>query len=202
MMKNYSLLGIIMILLIAAACNKDEAEPLPEPPENYQPITQGSFWTYSGYNGGQSYNVEVTGQTDTIDGNLYFGLNHTLLGEVWFRKENGTYVNLYEINGEKYEFPYLQDNKDTGVSWEFEATIGGIKTLQVYTIRERDTSKVVFGQLFKNVIVVEMSTYLDLGVGYDSAYFTSKNWYANDIGLIFSDISDEGLTFLEFFEIK
>jgi len=201
-MKRFTLFWIALSLIAIASCNKDIEEPVKDPPENYQPLGKGSYWTYSGYNGGQSYNVEVNGFSDTINGYLYHSLNHTLLGEVWFRKEEGVYYNLYEINGTDYEFPYLQDNRDTGVSWEFQANIGGINTRHIYTIRERDVNKVVFGQLFRDVIVVQMDTYLDLGAGFDSVYFSSMNWYANDIGLIFADISNEGLTFLEYYEVK
>lgn len=201
-MKNYLLFVLILSVSILAACNKDEEEPEPEPPTNYQPVSQGSYWTYSGYDGGQSFNVEINGLKDSINGYEYYGFNHTLLGEGWFRKEAGIYYNLLDMNGTQIEFPYLVDNVDTGHTWELETELGGVDTRLVYKILERDVDKVVFGQLFKEVIVVQRKTYLDMGSGFDSVYVNGEYWYANDIGFIFSDISSEGLTYLEFYKVN
>lgn len=201
-MKQYIILAFIIPILWLSACNKDEEEPPPEPPTNYQPVTKGSYWTYSGYNGGQSYNVEMSGLADSLNGYEYLGFNHTLLGEAWFRKEAGVYFNLYTINGTQYEFPYLKDNEKAGHNWIFEANMAGVNTRFSYTILERDTNKVVFGRFYKDVIVVQMDTYYDLGAGFDSMYVSGKYWYANDLGFIFSDINTEGMTYLEFYEIK
>lgn len=200
---NALLRNILLILLLAfVACNKDEEEPEPPPPTNYQPVSKGSYWTYSGYNGGLSYNLEMNGKTDTMASSVWYGMDHTLLGEGWFRKEAGTYFNKYNMNGSDVEFPYLKDNQSVGHSWETQLSLAGINTKLIYTIVERDTSKVVSGQLYKQVIVVRMDTDLDLGSGYGTIDYSGEYWYANNIGFIFSDVENEGMTYLEYFEIR
>jgi hypothetical protein len=201
-MNKLLVLSLLIILIISSACSKDDPEPTPAPPTNYQPITKGSYWTYSGYNGGQSFNTEINGLTDTIIGMQWYGFNHTLLGASWFRKEYGVYYNLYSIGGNMVEFPYLKDDKAVGHTWETQINLAGVTTKLMYSIIEKDVSKVVFGQLYKNVIVVQMETDYDLGGGFGTIDATGEYWYANDIGLIYSDISDEGLTYLDIYKIN
>ncbi|HRZ78009.1 MAG TPA: hypothetical protein P5248_11615 [Bacteroidales bacterium] len=201
-MKILLNISLLLLLMASISCTKDEAEPEPPPPTNYQPISKGSYWTYSGYNGGLSYNLEMNGKTDTLGGIVWFGMDHTLLGEGWFRKEAGIYYNKYFVNGSFLEFPYLKDNETAGHTWETQLSLAGINTKLIYTIKERDVSKVVSGQLYKNVIVVKMDTDWDLGGGFGTIDYTGEYWYANDIGFIFSDVENEGMTFLEIFEIR
>jgi len=200
-MKKY-LFPIMVGLMLLFACNKDEEEPTPPPPTNYQPISAGSYWTYSGFDGGPSFNVTMTGTTDTLSGLPYVEFSHSLYGTGGFRKEGGVYYNLFDFSGSIVEFPYMKDNEPVLHTWDYIATFNGTNTRLRYTILERDVDKVVFGRLFRDVIVVQTDTYYDLGGGFDSVFVTTESWYANDIGLIFSDISDQGMTFLEFYEIK
>ncbi|HOI01030.1 MAG TPA: hypothetical protein PLE85_10895 [Bacteroidales bacterium] len=191
----------LLLSLGMVACDKDMDEPEPLPLDNFFPTSRGSYWTYAGYDGGLTYNVEITG-TDTINGIPYVTFNHSLYGTGKFRKNGGSYYHLFNINGTDTEFLYLKHDQAAGHTWTMEYSMSGIPTRLKYTIEEVDVDKVINGMFYKDVISVRMDTYIDQGGGFDSVYISGIYHYANNIGFIFSDVSGEGMTYLEFFNIK
>lgn len=201
-MKKILFFITILIPVLFISCDKEMEEPEPVPPTNYHPATKGSYWTYAGYEGGLTYNMEISGIDSMINGNKYISFNHSLYGLGWYRKNEGSYYHLFNLNGELVEFLFLKHDQPVGYSWTMEYVLAGVPTRMVYTILGTEEKKTVFGRLYNDVITVKVDTYIDTGGGYGSVYITGTYQYANDVGFIYSDVSGEGKTYLEFFNIK
>jgi hypothetical protein len=64
-----------------------------------------------------------------------------------------------------------------------------------------DVDKVINGMFYKDVISVRMDTYIDQGADLTRSISVALP-LCQHIGFIFSDVSGEGMTYLEFFNIK
>ena len=55
-MKNYFIVGLILMLGIVSCKKEETADPAPEKPVNYMPLTTGSYWVYD------TYSIDSTGK--------------------------------------------------------------------------------------------------------------------------------------------
>jgi hypothetical protein len=158
----------------------------------------------------------VIPQTQSTQGNTYnvFMYNHgspvdTSLG--YFRKASGDYyeyldvAHIFGLDHDVWgEYIFLKDDAAAGTSWTSNpftntyTTNSGTVPMSVRfkeTIQQKDVAVTVQGTTYQNTIVVlEESEYsLDGGATWSSAWFSSTNCYARNVGLIKIDFVDRGV---------
>jgi hypothetical protein len=162
----------------------------------YQPLTAGSYWKYSYTTLGSPLDTGITtisGKTTLIKGNTYYEANQTSKN---FGAQKGYYYNnnhTYSQRGDTYvhgltvELLYLNDTASVGQTWIAPFTdnglVNGIPARIVGKVVEKDMSRTVEGNTFKNVI----HTSLDLQYWYASAFETAITYHmyiAKGVGII------------------
>ena len=73
-MKNTVLIALVALLLgFNSSCKKKDSTPPSTTPQNFQPVSAGSTWTYATVSNGVSgsYTITATGNDSTINGKVY-----------------------------------------------------------------------------------------------------------------------------------
>jgi hypothetical protein len=195
-----------LVLGTLVSCHKED-DPEPEPvsaaAQDYIPTTAKSTWSYGGTS---PYTLTATGVTKVINGKTYHEMENkqgSTINKSYLLKENGVYTAVGLLpNTETLEIAILKENAPVGQSWEYTATQEGVDTKMKLSIVEKDISKTVEGKTYKNVIQVKMEySYsfmgIDMGVVATSHYF-----FAKGVGLILSDLGDQGQAPLLTYDVK
>ncbi|MCX6272603.1 MAG: hypothetical protein NTU44_15560 [Bacteroidetes bacterium] len=181
---KFRLILFFAVLAFLVSCKKTEDKKVVLPPDNFQPVSAMSTWTYSEFPGSAVYTITSTGLDSTFNAEKYKEMFSNVSGLFWFRKENGNYYQLFEAGTEKQEYLYLKDKGAVGDHWEFSHVVNGLNATFKYKILEMNTPRLVNGIIYEQVITVKRDTYLDFGTGVDSLYTSEDYSFANDVGLI------------------
>ncbi len=171
---------------VLLSCDKESKEKETPPPDNYQPVTDFSIWTYSEYPSTALYSIRITGWDTTFNKKKYTEMFSTLTGYSYFRKEGGNYYLMFP-DDTLTEFLYLKDRGLTGDNWEQKVQVSGFDATFKYKITARDIESLVNGIIYKQVITVRRDTWVDFGTGSDSLVSSELSSYANNVGLILID---------------
>ncbi|MHC1708175.1 MAG: hypothetical protein AB9842_11745 [Bacteroidales bacterium] len=191
----------VLLLSVFAlfSCNKEDDDNTVLIPENFQPVSAYSSWTYSEYPGTGLYTVTMTGMDTTFNKKKYKQMFNNLGGFSYFRKENGSYYLLYPADTTR-EFLYLKDKALVNDTWEMAYEVNGFPTRLVYKTLSMNKPALVGGIMYDHVIVVKTDTYIDFGMG-DSLVSSQNSSYANDVGLILAD-DGQKMTYLNHYIIR
>ncbi|UYQ92883.1 hypothetical protein MKQ68_22645 [Chitinophaga horti] len=194
------------VMIIASACRKEKSQEGTPVEElcSYAPYYTGSSFAYTNTtidDDVTEYSVTVTGDS-TIDGKKYKMLETDLDGSIAFsRCEGGVYTQVAtDVALQGYEADIiistnLKDNVRAGSSWEdtlsADTPLGYAKLTLTYTITQKDISKTVLTETFKNVIGVRMDASATI-MGFPVDLGTlATNYYAAGVGLIQVDTDSD-----------
>jgi hypothetical protein len=214
---NKNILIVLAFLAIAYAGCKDNAitPPPPSPPNSYFPETIGSNWKYRDSIYGEPtdtvhiFGVRVDTVTYTMNGATTNFNNDICYNVDVVSKLNGhsiayfhvdKHVNALMESAVPYGLTNLQlliDTASVGHTWGFSPTNNGVlnnsPVKAISTIVEKDTSKMVNGITYPNV----MHTSINLQINVNGAGFhniASYDFYlAKGFGLIEKDVKFYGL---------
>lgn len=210
------LTAICGLTLAIFACKKETSQE-GTPKETlcgYAPYYKGSafYYTQTSINGDVTdYTLTATGDS-MIDGKKYQVLETDLDGSVSFQRcDNGVYTQVAtDVSLQGYEADliistYLKDNVRAGSSWEdtlsVDTPLGYAKLTLTYTVTEKNISKTVLVETFKNVIAVRMDAKATI-MGFPVDLGTlATNYYAEGVGLIQVD-TDSDTTRIFNYDIK
>ena len=181
---------ILVLLILLPSCEEDSDPGLTG---NYFPLNNGREWTYERWlaNGpdemiwdtvtlqvqgssiidGQSYSqiIDPEGRVETkvvrVEGSRYFGRHHELYGSF------------------SHEYVFLDTDKAVGESWSYIKDGGSSKT--EYVIAAINSSQVVAGIKYNDVIEVKVNYYQQTPAGNYELWLTALHYYAKDVGEIF-----------------
>lgn len=204
-MLKHLLIWCLAAGTLASCSGKEDAEPQPTKTatQDYIPTTAKSTWNYGG---ASPYSATATGATKVINGKTYYEIETKQGSTVktsYLIKDNGVYaaVDLFPNTGSQ-EIIMLKENAPVGQSWEYTHTNQGVTTKIKFTLAERDISKTVEGKTYNHVIRVKTEfsfSYMGVEMG---VYTTAYYHYAKGIGLIFTDLGDQGQVPLLTYDIK
>lgn len=197
-MKRIPLAGLVITLLIFAACKKEVSveEPVSANACDYAPYTAGSVFEYEMVDVATQdtldYTLRVEGDT-VYNGDDFRKLTDDFTGEYsLFRCGGGDYEQLLDVSAipnapaDPIKTVYLKDDIALGQSWEellpvTLPVIGDINITITYTIMQKGTSKDVLGTRFNDVIGVRMEVSVPPVLPPETL---TTNFYAKGVGLI------------------
>jgi hypothetical protein len=184
----------LSIILLFASCIREEFVYKNENnfTGDYQPMTAGSKWAYDGsYN----YSVEAIQKDTIIKGRTFHGFSSSV-GERYFMSidENNNYYlyasNVASLGGiqnvEPLVISYLKGNAEVNSTWTIPYITDFFDATYQMTIKEKGIEYTVNNVLYKNVIKVEMVTSVE---DFPELSSTTINYYAKNIGLIYSEMT-------------
>lgn len=163
--------------------------------DTYQPVTKGSYWkTVSTLAPGITSTATMSGETETINGKIYYAVNSTASGST------DTYKSYYYHGNDIYllrsttlvanitvDFLYLKDNYTIGKTWTTPVTddglVNGVPGQIVGKIVEQGITKTVGGKNFTNVIHTQLRLQYDIGSGFEDTE-TFDFYIAKNVGII------------------
>jgi hypothetical protein len=187
--------------VISFSCKKTEEETKVELLNNFYPNTVGTMWTYTDYPKGDVYSQQVTGIDSTFSGKKYRGMVNTKSGLSWYRKDGNNHYMLYVSGSQQVEHLFLKENTVVGTAWDVKFTVSGIDNRVHYSIAEYDVPKIVFGNIYMHCIVVQVASYVNNGGG-ETLVGNAFHTYANNIGLVYIERSEQDKTYLNDFKIN
>ncbi|KAA8478497.1 hypothetical protein F1649_17475 [Arcticibacter tournemirensis] len=192
----------VSIVILFASCRKDPpVYPdglLPIDPNAdigaYQPLTKGSFWTYSSTQNDVEYTTTttLTGNTRVFSSNIFWE-GETVAAGAETRMSYYYYGDHQYIlkdddffEGANTELVYLNDTASVGYSWTQSLTIAEMPARFLGSIKERGITKTVNGRTFKNVIHTTVLLQYQLTGAYET-YATYDFYIAKNVGVIETD---------------
>ncbi|MDA3843211.1 MAG: hypothetical protein PF588_02425 [Candidatus Kapabacteria bacterium] len=185
-MKRFTILGLVLISLIIAACGDSSVNPADgnNPNGSYYPLAVGNYWIYETEEGS---GADV--QRDTIRNEVFSTVE--IDGETWFktsfdeppvRWENDT-LNFYDNNGKSPGF--LNENMKAGDTLYYEADgDDDSSTEYLVIVEESGIVENVSGRNYSNVVLVT-STYSEVVNGTTRReIFKLMSYWSKGIGLI------------------
>lgn len=192
----------VSIVVLFTSCRKDPpVYPdglLPIDPNAdigaYQPLTRGSFWTYSSTQNDVEYTTTttLTGNTRVFNAKVFWegetvapadekSMSYYYYGDhMYILKDD----NLFA--GATTELVYLNDTAAVGYSWTQLLTIEETPARFLGSITERGLTKTVNGKSFKNVIHTTLLLQYQLTGTYET-YATYDFYIAKNVGIIETD---------------
>lgn len=186
---------------------KKYVQPLNNGTNNdYFPTTNFSHWTYNNTLINDTATVSVLGTDKTIAGSLFrqflftipkFSMQDTL----YYRKDGfGNYYRYDTVgSGTKTEFAFLKDYAIVGDTWEspiVPATYQSTTTTAkyVFTLKRKNVTRVINGNSFDSVIIVQAETQYLINGNYDTQN-SIDYYYAKKVGLINIDQTGPSVTY-------
>jgi len=201
-MKKILSILILGGAVVLAGCSKKN-NPGPASSDSYLPVTSGSTWTYNDVVGGSTsqLTMTITGGTTTINVKTYYvGKSVSPVKgttDAYFYVANHSYAmraTAASVNV-TLEMQLGNDAQNAGYSWTTtptdNGTVNGVSARMVNTIKEKNTTKVVNGKTFTNVIHTQVDLQYDLGGGFQSVAVYDI-YLAKGVGMIESDTSIQG----------
>jgi len=208
-MKKFLLFPIAALFLFASSCQLD-APVLPKKIDTngnsntgnttgtttnttgtYQPVTKDTYWkTVSTLTPGITSTATMTGETQTINGKLYYVANNTFTGN------SNTFKGYYYHGNDNYllrsttlianltvDFLYLKDNYAIGKTWTATVTddglVNGVPGQIIGKIVEQGITKTVGGKKFTDVIHTNLVLQYNMGNGFEDTeifdFYMAKN---------------------------
>ncbi|MCO4292084.1 hypothetical protein NF867_04310 [Solitalea sp. MAHUQ-68] len=173
-----------------------------QPVYDYQPMTTGSKWVYTG---DFNYIIEATNEEMVIDGITYHSFTNSYMGNKFFSaKKDGAYYTYGNASAEatQLDFPatpmlYLKDNASVNSSWSSKIKISpegspvDLFAQYAYTVKEKGISFKVDKATYTDVIRIDMTMTLP---GSSTPISKGSYYYAKKIGFIYSKITMNGET--------
>lgn len=193
-MKTFMISGVVKIILVAASlllsvsCEDDAAQAVAVHGD-YYPLKEGSWWKYV-----TKFRCHFPDTLNTCYDTAYYTAGGDALpwGDEEYKPlsaSHGTFKWIKKINDEYYAWAaYIPEHKflDAGLpvngSW---ATDNGLAK-EEFTITEVNTIKNVQGKVYNDVIAVRKSNSWRNQAGQYEEYWHSYNYYAKDVGEIYS----------------
>jgi hypothetical protein len=194
-------ISILSTLIFFLACKKEEEAKVVLPPTNFQPISAGSVWTYAEYPVTNLYTTYCNGVDSVFNKKVYYEMFTTNSGYTWVRKENGFYYRLVPNSDTVIEFIYLKDNAPVGASWQKSYEIDGFPTTFKYLLLEYDQPRLIYGNVYDHCITIREQVYVDFGTVSDSLMSSRDYTYANDVGLVYTNMGTLGQVYLKSYNI-
>lgn len=158
---------LLLFAVIGFSCKKNN-EPATAVTENYQPVTKGSYWKYKmALSQPTIYTVTMTGETELINGRLYYKYNTAINGQAStgsgaFYSENGIVMSKGNDN------IFLKENAALTETWPY-----GDGTFM--KVLEKGISHSVEGKIFNNVIHLKHIKQVSAGTTTDlNDYYIAK----------------------------
>ncbi|MBC5773035.1 hypothetical protein H8S95_03080 [Pontibacter sp. KCTC 32443] len=204
-MSKFKLLMIwCLVLGMLTSCSKDEEGATPNTAEDYWPTTAGSTWNYGGMS---PYTARVTGNTKDFEGKTYREFEtqqgNTINKSYLLKDKDGVYKAIgFMPNTGEVEITFLKPESAVGKPWVQSFTMNGVLTTITMSIEQKDITKTVENKIYDNVVNVKaVYTYSymgqDLGIEFVVNYY-----FAKGIGLILTDLGEEGSIPLLSYDIK
>ena len=196
-MQRYLYLAIISLLIFSQACKKEDTTKVVLPPTHFQPVTDGSAWTYAEYPVINLYSTYSTGIDSVFNKKKYHQMFTTNSGFTWLRNQDGIYYKLVPNQDTVIEFTYLKDNVPVGTGWQKTYDIDGFPTTYKFLVIEYDVPKLIYGQIYEHCITMKEEVHVDFGTVPDSLISKKDYTYANDIGLVLINNGDNTSVYLK-----
>lgn len=195
-MKN-TVLILMMVMAIATgySCKKKKSDPPATPPQNFQPTSAGSTWTYNSVSTSatRNYTLTATGNDSTINGNVYKIFTNSGGPNEYYRKAGNDYFRYSYFEGlnQALEFLYLKENYNVNDKWEENktATINGVTGTAILecVVTEKGINYTVNGKTFTGVTHIKINPKFSVS----GFLLTNKKaeihyYFANNVGFIYS----------------
>lgn len=195
-MKNtFYAFFLVITLIFSYSCKKKNIGSGNNTPQNFQPTSTGSTWTYATVSNGTSstYTLTATSKDTTINTNSYKVFTNSGGPNEYFAKVSSDYYHyaFYEAISQPIELLYIKDNLNVNDSWEQtkNATINGVNgtaKLQCVVI-EKGISYLAGGKTYTDVTHIKINpTFYALGIKLSNNKADIHYYFANNIGLIYS----------------
>ena len=148
----------------------------------YYPLASGNKWEYK-QKDGSVYTNSVVG----IDGNVITMKNSTVPDATKVKIESGSMYNELMTPG-NYQL-WLKDDLKKGETWEATFTANGLNSIMAFTVKETGISKEVDGKTYKDVVMLEAESKINMNGNVISTNFFTQYYYAKSIGLILTTSS-------------
>ena len=180
------------------------------PNSDYFPLTANSFWTYDDTFSAPDTSYRECSSQATINGNtyryIYSGsgpINSNTTDSTPYRKAGNNYFAYVSVDTFSHiifdvpqhaDLNFLRENATNGTTWstpDYVGTFSGVAVKLKYTfvVTNANTSIVVNGVTYTNVIQMDWKSSEDFGGGYmDGFLFTT--YYAKGIGIVKNTTTD------------
>jgi hypothetical protein len=194
-MKSIYLLIVLAGTLIIFSCKKKDGNPAPTAPQNFQPTSAGSTWTYNstGTNGNSTYTLTATGNDSVINGTTYKIFLNSGGPNEYYNKSGNDYnrYSYFDALNQALELLYLKDNYGVGQKWTEtkNATINGVNgTAQLECeVVEKNSTYVAGGKTYTAVTHIKINpTFYAGGVKFTNNKADIHYYFANNIGFIYN----------------
>ena len=195
-MKNTTLgLIAIIVLILSYSCKKNSSAPPATPPQNFQPITAGSTWTYASVSNGvnSNYTLTATGNDSLINGNTYKIFTNSGGPNEYYNKSGNDYnrYSYFVALNQSLELLYLKENYGVGQKWTQtkNATINGVNgTAELEcVVEEKNINYPLNGKTYTGVTHIKINpTFYANGFKFTNNKADIHYYFANNVGFIYS----------------
>jgi hypothetical protein len=164
---------------------------------DYFPTTANSNWTYKNSSSLDTFRTTATNTTYLINSNTYTLFVDSYKDSLVYRKDGVgnyyTYAYLDDSTTSPVAYIFLKDNVANGTTWETPESstthLGTASKVKYrYTTINNNTSLIVNGTTYNNVIKVRWDVYYYVSGAYQTtAWYSQYDYYAQGVGLINSE---------------
>lgn len=181
--------------MLSYSCKKKNKDTGNNTPQNFQPTTAGSTWTYATVSNGTSsnYTLTATSKDTTINSNSYKVFTNSGGPNEYFGKVSSDYYHysFYAAINQAIELLYIKDNLAVNANWKQtkNATINGVNgTAELEcVVVEKSISYLAGGKTYTDVTHIKINpTFYALGFKLTNNKADIHYYFANNIGLIYS----------------
>ena len=196
-MKN-TVLILMMVTAIAAgySCKKKKSDPPPTPPQNFQPTSTGSTWSYSSISNGApavNYTLTSTGNDSLINGTAYKIFTNSGGPNEYYNKTGNDYsrYSFFQALNQAVELLYLKENYNVGQKWtqRKNGTINGVAVTADLDceVVEKNINYTVNGKTFSEVTHLKINpAFFAFGNQINTNKAEIHYYFANNVGYIYS----------------
>jgi len=206
-MKNlFSLIIWCFLASTLVSCEKEESLPanlVITTASDYLPTTAGTTWTYGGRT---PYTCTVTGNTKVINGKTYHEMQNkigTTTYPSYVQKNKGVYTAIGLVSGMgDLEITVFKEDLPVGSTWEQMGIVNGIDVNLKFTFAEKDVTQTIAGKTYDKVVKIRLAgTYTYSGIE-TGITFTTDYYFAQGVGLILTDLGNNGKAPLQNYQVN